>query len=49
MATCLRLFRPEGRRVPEPGEHDLVAVREIREELLRGDLRRRREVERPSD
>ena len=45
----LRLLRPEGRRVPEPGQHDLAAVRQVREELLRRALRRRREVELPAD
>ena len=34
---------------PNPGQHDLAAVRQVREQLLRRDLRRRREVELPAD
>ena len=35
--------------MPEPGQHDLVAVRQVGEELLRRDLRRGGEVERAAD
>ena len=45
----LRLLAPERDRVAEARQHDLVAVREVREELPRRDLRRRREVELAAD
>ena len=45
----LRLVRPEGAGMAELREHDLVAVAEVRQQLLRRELRRRREVERAAD
>jgi hypothetical protein len=35
--------------VPDSGQHNLLAVRQVGEEFLRHDLRRRGEVELPSD
>ena len=35
--------------MPESGQDDLAAVRQMRKELLRRGLRRRREVELPAD
>ncbi len=35
--------------MPEPGKDELLAVRQVREELLRRSLRRRREVQLAAD
>ena len=43
------LLRPDAGRVPEPPQHDLVAVREHGKKLFGRGLRRRREVELPAD
>ena len=44
-----RLVGPEVFRVPEPGQDDLMPVGQVRQQLLRGVLGRRLEVERPAD
>lgn len=48
LAARFLLVDPEGARVAEPGQYDLVAVRQIRQELSRRDLRRSGEVKLPA-